>query len=122
MAYADGRSESVGESRLRVDLSVGGIEVEPQVVIRDENGTFVARVDLAVRDSKVVIEFDGAVKYSDGGPEALMAEKRREDALRRLGYLVVRFTWPDLYRARLLVGRVRDAIAASRGKVDLHSA
>jgi len=122
LAYADGRSESVGESRLRVDLSVGGIEVEPQVVIRDENGTFVARVDLAVRDSKVVIEFDGAVKYSDGGPEALMAEKRREDALRRLGYLVVRFTWPDLYRPRLLVGRVRDAITASRGKVDLHSA
>lgn len=122
LAYADGKSESVGESRLRVDLAVGGIEVEPQVVIRDEQGRFVARVDLAVRDSKVVIEFDGAVKYTDGGPEALMAEKRREDQLRRLGYVVVRFTWADLYRPRLLVARVSEAIAASLGKVDLHSA
>jgi very-short-patch-repair endonuclease len=122
VAYADGRSESVGESRLRVDLSVGGIELEPQVVIRDDNGRFVARVDLAVRGSKVVIEFDGAVKYADGGREALMAEKRREDTLRRLGYIVVRFTWADLYRPGLLVAAVRDAIAASLGKVDLHSA
>jgi very-short-patch-repair endonuclease len=122
LAYADGSSESVGESRLRVDLSVAGIDVEPQVVIRDENGRFVARVDLAVRGSKVVIEFDGAVKYADGGPEALMAEKRREDALRRLGYIVVRFTWADLYRPRLLVTRLREAMAASLGKVDLHSA
>ena len=122
LAYANGKSESVGESRLRVDLSVAGIEVEPQVVIHDENGRFVARVDLAVRGSKVLIEFDGAVKYADGGPESLVAEKRREDALRRLGYIVVRFTWADLYRPRLLVTRVRDAVAASHAMVELHSA
>ena len=112
LAYADGRSESVGESRLRVHLGMAGLDVEPQVVIRDEVGDVVARVDLAVRGTRVLIEFDGLVKYREGGSEALIAEKRREDELRRLGYVVVRFTWADLYRPERIVARVRAAVAA----------
>ena len=47
--------------------------------------------------TEVVVEFDGAVKYSGPeGREHLIAEKRREDALRRLGYRVVRLLWSDL--------------------------
>ena len=108
MALLDGRSESVGESRLRVGLTLLGVQVEPQVVIRDERGRFVARVDFLVKDTKVVIEFDGLVKYrGDGGTEALIAEKRREDELRRLGYQVVRVMWSDLERLGVLVARLR---------------
>jgi very-short-patch-repair endonuclease len=115
LAYADGRSESVGESRTRVELAMAGIEVEPQSEVTDEAGRFVARVDLRVKGSKVVLEFDGLQKYrGEDGTEALIAEKRREDELRRLGYVVVRFTWADLYVPGKVVARVRAALATAR--------
>lgn len=126
LALADGRSESVGESRLRVDLTMGGLDVVPQVVISDENGRVVARVDFMIRGTKVVIEFDGLVKYRERGSEALIAEKRREDELRRLGYVVLRFIWSDLSRPDKILARVRAAVATSQqaplGKVHLHRA
>lgn len=47
-----------------------------------------------------VVEFDGAIKYTDASfgasDSTLLEEKRREDALRRAGYNVVRFTAADL--------------------------
>lgn len=121
LAHMDGRSESPGESRLRVDLAMAGIEVEPQVVVRDEAGGFVARVDLLVRGTKVVIEFDGLVKYREGGSDALIAEKAREDELRRLGYIVVRVVWADLAHPARVLRRVRAALAASPRNVDLRT-
>ncbi len=114
LSFVDGRSESVGESRLRLDLALAGIPVVPQVVIREANGAFVARVDLIVRGTKVVIEFDGLVKYREDGADALIAEKRREDRLRRLGYLVVRVTWADLAQPAKVLSWVRDALRTSR--------
>ena len=42
LAHMDGRSESPGESRLRVDLSMAGIDVVPQVTVTDAAGKFVA--------------------------------------------------------------------------------
>ena len=114
LLWLDARSESVGESRLRVHLSLG-IPVQPQVVIRDRSGNFVARVDLWVEGTGVVVEFDGRVKYTEGGPEALFAEKRREDRLRRLGYVVVRVTWSDLGRPDRVIAWIRQArLAAPR--------
>lgn len=107
LAFVDPKSESVGESRLRVGLAAVGIEVEAQVAIRDERGRVVARVDFLVKGTNVVIEFDGLVKYRDGGSEALIAEKRREDELRRLGYRVVRVVWSDLERLGPLIARLR---------------
>jgi very-short-patch-repair endonuclease len=119
LAHVDGRSESVGESRLRFGLAVAGIAVVPQVVIEDRNGRFVARVDFLVEGTNIVIEFDGKVKYRDGGADALMAEKRREDTLRRLGYVVIRVTWADLEDMPMVVGWIRREMAASRDKVVL---
>lgn len=72
--------------------------VEPQVEIRDERGNFVARVDFLFRAQRTVVEFDGLVKYGGAnGRQALVDEKRREDALRSLGYQVVRLIWRDLH-------------------------
>jgi very-short-patch-repair endonuclease len=121
LAHLDGRSESPGESRLRVDLTMAGIDVVPQVTVPDESGKIVARVDLLVRGTNVVIEFDGLVKYRDRGFEALVAEKAREDELRRLGFVVLRFVWADLANPGRIVRRVREAMAASPWNVDLHS-
>jgi very-short-patch-repair endonuclease len=119
LAHVDERSESVGESRLRFGLAVAGIAVVPQVVIEDRRGRFVARVDFLVEGTNIVIEFDGKVKYRDGGAEALMSEKRREDSLRRLGYVVIRVTWADLERMPMVVGWIRREMTASRDKVVL---
>lgn len=112
MARADPRCESVGETRTRLQLVDAGLSVRSQVEIRDGRGSFVGRVDLLVGD-RVVVEFDGAVKYQGAhGRAALIAEKRREDALRALGYTVVRVTWADLEVPGRVVVMVRRAMAA----------
>lgn len=95
---ASAASESAGESWCRlVFADLGLAQPRQQVEIFDEEGRFVARVDFLFEQARVVVEFDGAVKYSGPeGREHLIAEKRREDALRRLGYRVVRLLWSDL--------------------------
>lgn len=113
MTFVDGRSESVGESRSRLALTIGGVEVIPQVTITDEHGEFVARVDFVVAGTRIIIEFDGKMKYESGDPDVLWREKKREDRLRRLGYVVVRITWADLERPGAVLARVRAARAAA---------
>jgi very-short-patch-repair endonuclease len=69
-------------------------------------------VDFLFRQERVVVEFDGAVKYggaAQSGQLALVAEKRREDAIRRLGYVVVRLTWADLRNPERVGALVRAA-------------
>lgn len=110
---ADGRSESVGESRARLvlhSLDVG--HPIPQVEIRDTYGHLVGRVDFLYEQHRTIVEFDGLVKYGGAdGRQALVAEKRREDRLRDLGYQVVRLTWPELDRPVLLRRRLLAAFA-----------
>jgi hypothetical protein len=105
VAFADGKSESVGESRGRVRINEAGLpEPELQVEIIDHSGQFVARVDYLFRAQRTIGEFDGRLKYrlASGAAnlaEVLWQEKLREDRLRSLGYAVVRITWADLERA-----------------------
>lgn len=113
VSFADGRRESVGESRAAVLLAMAGVELEPQVDIRDSFGNLVGRVDFLVRGTRIIIEFDGRLKYDSGDPAILWAEKKREDALRRLGYVVVRITWADLERPGAAAAKVRQALAAA---------
>lgn len=105
----DKRSESPGESRLRLIFRAAGVPVTPQAVIRNEAGTFVARVDLLVDNSFVIVEFDGLLKYrGEANREALVNEKRREVALQRLGYRVLRFIWSDLSDPEQMLSLLRD--------------
>jgi very-short-patch-repair endonuclease len=93
---ADPKSESVGETRTRLLLHDLGYEVLSQVSVLDERHSFVARVDFLV-NKRIVVEFDGLRKYDGAqGRAALVREKRREDRLRALGYVVVRLVWSDL--------------------------
>jgi len=109
---ADPTCESPGETRTRLILVEAGLDVRSQVSLSDDEG-FIGRVDFLVGD-RVVVEFDGAVKY-DGieGRRALMAEKRREERLRDAGFRVVRLTWADLERPDRVVARVRTHLAAA---------
>jgi very-short-patch-repair endonuclease len=110
---ADPACESVGETRTRALLQALGHRPVSQVAIRDHRGTFLARVDFLVGE-RVVVEFDGAVKYGGrGGVAALVAEKAREDALREAGYIVIRVVWSDLDHPDDLARRLRRAVAQS---------
>ncbi|MET4077502.1 hypothetical protein [Janibacter sp. UYMM211] len=96
LALADPASESPGETRTRLLLTDMGVPFESQVDVRGPDGRLVGRVDFLV-SGKVVVEFDGLVKYEGAqGREALVLEKRREDSLRSLGLEVVRLVWSDL--------------------------
>ncbi|WP_431839723.1 hypothetical protein [Gordonia hongkongensis] len=117
LSMADARSESVGESFSRATMIAVGLPLPNlQVTILDGDGRFVARGDFGW-DDKVIGEFDGKVKYSGqfGTPasETVVDEKRREDAIRRTGRLVVRWTWQDLLDPHhfrgLITGALRDA-------------
>lgn len=99
---ADPRAESPLESEHRVLFRAAGLPVpDLQATIRDVRGRTVARVDFLFREQRTVAESDGKVKYvdSDDQPrtpaEELWREKRREDALRELGFEVVRGYFDD---------------------------
>jgi hypothetical protein len=112
---ANGLSESVGESRLRLLMNSYGLP-EPmlQVEIFDD-GVLIARVDFLFGDFRTIVEFDGMVKYGDN-PNALIWEKRREDRLRDIGYEVVRVTWSDFDAPHRAMNRIEQAFARSRGR------
>lgn len=113
LALADGRSESPGETRTRLLLGRLGIEVEPQVNLVTADGEWLGRVDLRVRGERVVVEFDGMVKYRDHGRLAV-EDKRRDLAMQRAGHEVVRLVWADLDRPEAVRQMVADAVARSR--------
>jgi hypothetical protein len=118
---ADGRSESVGESRSRVILQRWKVAPSAlQFEVRSGDGGFVARTDFAWEGQRLVGEFDGRVKYGrllrpgqDPG-DAVFEEKLREDAIREENWGVLRWVWSDLRRPDRLAVRVRRALERSR--------
>jgi hypothetical protein len=120
VAFLDGRSESPGESVSRVRMLEDGLPIpELQQEIFDADGRLVARVDFLFRDQQTIGEFDGKIKY--GGllqsgksiEQVIFEEKVREDALRDLGWQVVRWLWKDLYRPTVIRDRLLRAFARS---------
>lgn len=109
LSIADGRRESPGESLLALVLHQQGIEAEPRFEIPDGGTTW--RADFRVQGHRVLIEFDGKVKYADR--EQVWREKKREDRLRDLGWEIVRVTWADLSRPGVIGERIRRAITRS---------
>jgi hypothetical protein len=114
LRLADGRIESVGETRIfHLFWRQGVPRPEPQYDIYDEHGTWIARVDFAWPDCKVFVEFDGKSKYQkllkpgeDPG-EVVFREKKREDLIRRVtGWTCIRLTWADLYAPEATAARV----------------
>lgn len=101
--FADPRSESVGESYSRALMHELGFEVPELQVWLHRDGRRIARVDFYWRRLRLVGEFDGLMKYTRArefgdkdATEVVVAEKRREDAIRAAGERVVRWGWDDL--------------------------
>lgn len=101
---ADGRSESVGESRLRYRCWLSHLpHPVPQYEIV-ERGRVVYRLDLAWPELGLWVEFDGKEKYlrhrrpGESVVDAVLREKRREERIARMtGWRCLRITWADLY-------------------------
>lgn len=115
--FADGRSESVGESRSRVVLHRLGVAPSAlQFPVMGADGTFLARTDFVWEEQRVIGEFDGRVKYGrllrpgqDPG-DVVFQEKLREDAIRDEDWGVVRWVWSDIARPDRLAVRVQRAL------------
>lgn len=111
--FADGRSESVGESRSRVAIERAGL---PRPVLQWDVRTRagrVRRVDFGWPELGTVGEFDGRAKYGrllrpgEDPAAAVYAEKLREDELRDEDLAVVRWGWADLDRFDVVAERLR---------------
>ena len=128
---ADEAAESVGESRSRALIHILGF---PAPVLQrpfyDSEG-FIGRTDFFWPEYGVIGEFDGDAKYLDdellgdrSTREAILAEKKREDRLRALGYKVVRWDWkavtdPEVLRRKLEGGGLRRQKSPPGGLIPL---
>lgn len=115
LRLADGRSESVGESRARFLCWSQHLPAPvPNFPICNALGVEIARVDLAWPDLGVFLEFDGKVKYESRRREGesvvdcVLREKRRESLICEItGWRCIRITWADLYRPAEVAARIR---------------
>ncbi len=122
-AFADGRSESVGESTSRIVMADVGLPAPtPQYEVYDGD-RLVARCDFAWEEFRTVGEFDGMIKYGrllkpgQSVTDVVVAEKLREDAIRDAGWQVVRWIWSDLSNPSLLARRLHRAFARGSGRI-----
>lgn len=115
MNFLDARSESPGESYSRVVLDRIGIS--PPITQYEvwNNGVLIGRADFCWEKFRTLGEFDGKEKYGrllkpgQTVADAVFEEKRREDALRDLGWQIVRWLWEDLYHPEELRRRLERA-------------
>ena len=116
IAFADGRSESVGESLSRCTMRA--LRVPPpelQHEFYDRRGRLLARVDFWFPEFRVAGEMDGRVKYLDpalskGDPARVVyEEKLREDAVRAQDVRFARWGYREADSPALLGPRLEAA-------------
>ena len=106
VSLADGRSESVLETLLRLRMGESSLPMPVlQYEVHEPSGLLVGRTDFAWPDRRALGEADGAEKYhryrrqGETLEQMVMREKKREDRMRELtGFQMIRFVWRDLYR------------------------
>ncbi len=120
IVFASPLADSYAESYARALMYVLGYELpELQWEVPHQTGVYLA--DFAWPGRRVIAEIDGFGKYLDpamnGGDPArvVLAEKLREDELRRQGHTVVRVYWSDLMNPATLIAKL-DAAGIPRGR------
>lgn len=104
---ADPRAESHPESRVRVWLALDGLHPEPQYWIEDSRGRL-ACVDLAFKEQKVAVEYDGA--WRDGQLWALNRDRDRLNRVQAEGWEIVFVTAPLLNTPTRMIKTIRTAL------------
>jgi len=105
--FADGRSGSPGESISRFRMHRLGF-VAPELQVRFETDGFVDMADFGWEAVAAAGEFDGEVKYRSerhrrgrSVEDVVIAEKNRENRIRRCRPRFARWDWSDLQEGRL---------------------
>lgn len=98
------------ESRARLALVLRGLpRPELQYPVYDDNGEFVARLDMAYPRLRLGVEYDGRGHLDDVARER---DLRRMNELELCGWLVLRFSSTDVYiRPDAMARQVQAAIA-----------
>jgi hypothetical protein len=98
-------AESPKESETRVLVVTAGLPTpEVNVDVFDERGRFVARVDLLIREFRVVIEYEGDHHRTEKAQ--WRSDLARVGELESLGYVVIRVTAADLTSPAGLIARI----------------
>lgn len=91
---ADGRAESPLETRVRLRCTDGNVAPDSlQHVVRDQAGRVLGIGDMAWLRFMLLAEADGRGPHST--PEAVYADRRRQNRLVAAGWTLARFTWQD---------------------------
>ncbi|MFF0149703.1 hypothetical protein [Micromonospora sp. NPDC005203] len=115
LAEADGRAQSPLETRSRLRCVDGRVPPDTlQLQVRDDDGYLLGIGDLGWRSPRVIAEADGRDAHAT--PEALFADRRRQNRLINAGWTILRFTWRDTLHPDYIPHTVREAIAAAQRK------
>ncbi|WP_067673436.1 type IV toxin-antitoxin system AbiEi family antitoxin domain-containing protein [Nocardia miyunensis] len=120
LTFLDGRSSGVGESRLRVAMAAARLPApEVKARILSPDNSFVARVDCLFPELGVAADFDPSPETShdpdrtEAAGRAAFATELREDRLRALGWIPVRWTWDELDDPEEIERRITAAAEAA---------
>ncbi|MBB6625957.1 hypothetical protein H5V45_01360 [Nocardioides sp. KIGAM211] len=117
---ADGRSESPGESVLRLRCHECGLRMTPQVEVH-RGERLLGRLDLGDEPLKVGVEYDGAEWHST--PEQQAHDRRRRGEIRADGWIVEAFDAAAVFgRDRACEAVIREAALAARARRGLRPA
>lgn len=116
---ADGRRESVGETRTFYVMWQHGVPYAvPQVDVADTDGVHLGRLDFAWPELGVWLEFDGKQKYlehrrpGESIVDAVLREKRRQERIERAtGWRCIRITWADLHQPRAMAAYINSVLS-----------
>ncbi|WP_343444165.1 type IV toxin-antitoxin system AbiEi family antitoxin domain-containing protein [Micromonospora schwarzwaldensis] len=113
VAEADGRAQSPLETRTRLRCVDGGVPPDAlQLHVRDDDGHLLGIGDMAWRSARVIAEADGRSPH--GIPQAVYADRFRQNRLTNAGWRVLRFTWADTLRPDYIPATVRQALGRTR--------
>ena len=109
----DGRAQSPLETRVRLRCVDGRVKPETlQHQVRDASGRLLGIADLAWPTARLLGEADGQAPH--GTPEAIFADRRRQNRLVNAGWQILRFTWKDTLQPDYIPYTVRQALRAAR--------
>lgn len=113
LPLVDSGAESPPETRTRLAMIDAGLPApQTQIVVRDEFGDFVARIDMGYKEFLVGVEYDGSQHWTD--PAVRAADADKQVALADLGWTIIR-VHNDLlrYREGTFISRVFAAMHAA---------
>jgi hypothetical protein len=113
LALVDAGAESPQETRTRLAIISAGLPApRTQIVVHNEWGAVLARIDMGWQQWRVGVEYDGAQHWTD--PRIRAKDIDRIAELERRGWRIIRVS-ADLLRNRpdIVIARIREALRAA---------